>query len=354
MKFTTFALTALSLAATEVFAHPEKLTKENIRREAALAGRSTNKCAAAIEKRKAEIIAKRSQRLYERRVANGDIIPSSHGMSKRNTLQYTSIQNNTCLLAPETIFGPYGVDGEINRHDLRESQPGIDFYFDIGVMDINTCEPLEGASASIWHCNATGSYASFTGIDPDTSELLDGWEKRSDGTTDDETFLRGVQVSDSNGMIEFLTKFPGYYVSRSTHIHVAVQANASSGISYSQSAIQHVGQLFFEEDLLSQVYAVSPYSSHLETLNRTTNDEDSVLSSASEDGYNPFISVSLLGDSIEDGLVGYITIGVNATGEEIATTGTDVNPQGWIPTVSVGTAKLAEATAADAAAGYTS
>ncbi|KAI3543517.1 hypothetical protein CSPX01_06173 [Colletotrichum filicis] len=354
MKFTTLALAALSLAATEVIAHPEKLTKENAKKEAALAGRSTNKCAAAIEKRKAEIIAKRSQRLYERRVENGDILPNVHGMSKRNTLQYTSIQNNTCLLAPETIFGPYGVDGELVRHDLRETQSGIDFYLDIGIIDVETCEPLEGASASIWACNATGSYASFTGIDPDTSELLDGWSKRSDGTTDDETFLRGIQVSDEAGMIEFLTKFPGYYTSRSTHIHVAVQANASDGVGFSQSALQHVGQLFFEEDLLSQVYAVSPYSAHLETLNRTTNAEDSVLSSASEDGYSPFINVSLLGDTVEDGLVGYITIGVNSTGDSIATTGTDVNPQGWIPTVSVGTEKMAQATAADRAAGYTS
>ncbi|TDZ46888.1 hypothetical protein CTRI78_v008891 [Colletotrichum trifolii] len=196
---------------------------------------------------------------------------------------------------------------------------------------------LAGASGSIWHCNATGSCASFTGIDLDTSELLDGWSKRADGTTDDETFLRGVQISDTGGMIELLTKFPGYYVSRST-----------------QSTVQHVGQLLFEEDLLESVYAASPYAAHAETLDRTTNDEDSVLSSASEVGYSPFISVSVLGNGVEDGLVGYITIGVNSTGDGIATTGTDVNPQGWIPTVSVGTEKMAQATAADRATGYTS
>ena len=42
--------------------------------------------------------------------------------------------------------------------------------------------------------SATGSYSSYTGIDPDTSELLDGWSKRTDGTTDDETFLRRVHL----------------------------------------------------------------------------------------------------------------------------------------------------------------
>jgi protocatechuate 3,4-dioxygenase beta subunit len=38
------------------------------------------------------------------------------------------------------------------------------------------------------------------------SELLDGYSKRNDGTTDDETFLRGIQITDSEGMVEFLTK----------------------------------------------------------------------------------------------------------------------------------------------------
>lgn len=58
------------------------------------------------EKRKAEIIAKRSPRLYGRRVENGDFNPSIRGMSQRNELQYTRIQNNTCLLAAETISDP--------------------------------------------------------------------------------------------------------------------------------------------------------------------------------------------------------------------------------------------------------
>ncbi|RSL95644.1 hypothetical protein CDV31_013813 [Fusarium ambrosium] len=238
------------------------------------------------------------------------------------------------------------------RHDLRESQKGIDFYLDIGVIDIETCEPLQGTALTIWNCNATGSYSSFTGIDPDTSELLDGWTKRQDGTTDNETFLRGIQVTDENGMIEFLTKFPGYYITRTTHIHVTAQTNVSTGTSYSSSSVQHVGQLFFEETLLNRVYQHSPYNEHLATLNRTTNSEDSLYSSASSDGYSAVISVSQITKDIEDGLVGYITIGVNASAEAIAVTGGDVNPQGYLPTVSIDPSKYAEATRIDRADGY--
>lgn len=194
------------------------------------------------------------------------------------------------------------------RTDLREEQKGIDFYLDIGVIDTETCEPLESTALTIWMCNATGSYSSFTGIDPDTSSLLSGWTKNSDGTTDDETFLRGIQVTDAEGMVEFLTKFPGYYVTRTTHIHVTAQTNITNGTFYSQSKVQHIGQLFFEEELLNTVYALEPYAAHLDTLNRTTNAEDRLYSTASSEGYSAVISVSKLGDTVADGLVGYVSI----------------------------------------------
>ncbi|RMJ17432.1 hypothetical protein BHE90_002576 [Fusarium euwallaceae] len=352
MKIFNVILVALSLGTS--LAHPEKLTVDKAKAEAKLIGRSTNRCAAAIEKRKADILAKRASRLQARHLQNKQVT-NKHGNKGHlhsESLQYTTIQNDTCVLAPDTIWGPYGVDGEMVRHDLRESQKGIDFYLDIGVIDIETCEPLQGTALTIWNCNATGSYSSFTGIDPDTSELLDGWTKRQDGTTDNETFLRGIQVTDENGMIEFLTKFPGYYITRTTHIHVTAQTNVSTGTSYSSSSVQHVGQLFFEETLLNRVYQHSPYNEHLATLNRTTNSEDSLYSSASSDGYSAVISVSQITKDIEDGLVGYITIGVNASAEAIAVTGGDVNPQGYLPTVSIDPSKYAEATRIDRADGY--
>ncbi|KAF6797060.1 extracellular dioxygenase [Colletotrichum musicola] len=328
------------------------MTAEKAKSEAHLVGRSTNKCAATIEKRKADMLAKRSSRLHARRAATEHV--DARDLAQRDSLHYNTIQNNTCVLAPDTVWGPYGVDGEINRHDLRETQGGIDFYLDIGVIDIETCEPLQGTALTIWNCNATGSYSSFTGIDPDTSELLDGWTKRTDGTTDDETFLRGIQVTDENGIVEFLTKFPGYYITRTTHIHVTAQTNITNGTSYSASSIQHIGQLFFEEDLLNEVYAIKPYSAHLSTLNRTTNAEDSLYSDASSDGYSAVISVSQLTDDIADGLVGYITVGINSSAEGLAITGGGVNPQGYLPTVSVDASKLAQATAIDRADGYQS
>lgn len=109
MRFTTAAAAVALLSTSGVIAHPEHMTAEIAREEAKLAGRSTNKCARAIEQRKADIKEKRAQSLYRRRVESGHIQPDARSMTspvKRNTLQYQEIQNNTCVLAPDTIWGP--------------------------------------------------------------------------------------------------------------------------------------------------------------------------------------------------------------------------------------------------------
>lgn len=110
MKFTSAAALAL-LSTSGVVAHPEHMSEEVARGETKLSGRSASQCASAIEKRKAEIKEKRAQSLYRRRVESGHIKLDERSMTspvKRNTLQYQEIQNTTCALAPDTIWGPYG------------------------------------------------------------------------------------------------------------------------------------------------------------------------------------------------------------------------------------------------------
>ncbi|KAF8899727.1 Intradiol ring-cleavage dioxygenase [Mucidula mucida] len=272
---------------------------------------------------------------------------NSRGLEER--AKYAEIQNTTCVLAPDTIFGPYFVDGELYRRDVRENQEGLDMYLDIGLIDVNTCEPLSGAFIDMWHCNATGAYSGYTGINPDTVEAYEGVTVRADGTTDDETFLRGFTKTDESGIAEFLTIFPGYYASRTTHIHIAVHVNGTVSEdgtnTLAASSIQHVGQIFYEESLINQVYEMEPYSAHLETLTRVTNDEDSLYPSASSAGYSAVISTQLLGSTLADGLVGYITVGVDVSAVFDTS---DSNPIGVIPTVSLSPGAEASASALDA------
>ncbi|KAJ5557058.1 hypothetical protein N7494_000973 [Penicillium frequentans] len=351
MHFPILSGIALASVLAPAIAHPELVDHSKVPRHEVhhLNSRSTGACKVQIEARRQATAAKRGAKARTRREARG--VSDSHALSDRSI--YETIPNRTCILAPETVWGPYGIDNELHRHDVRESQSGINLYLDIGLIDVETCEPLPDAWLTIWACNATGSYSGFTGIDPDTSDLLSGFEKRTDGTTDDKTFLRGISKTDSEGMTEFLTIFPGYYISRTTHIHVTVQTNVTGkDTSYNQASVQHLGQLFFEEELINSVYQLQPYKDHLSTLNRTTNAEDSLYSTANSDGYSAVVSTALLGHVIADGLVGSITIGVNRSATPAETTGGSVNVVGYLPTASPTAGAQAAAYVIDAEEGY--
>src|SRR6185437_7550201 len=91
-----------------------------------------------------------------------------------------------------------------------------------------TCEPLPNVLLDFWHCNATGSYSSFTKLSPNTgfAELLDAMNiadfeiEVTDLHTDDTTFLRGMWPTDNEGVMEMKTIVPSFYSGRSIHIHV--------------------------------------------------------------------------------------------------------------------------------------
>jgi hypothetical protein len=159
-------------------------------------------------------------------------------------------------------------------------------------------------------------------------------------------------ATSDEGVAEFLTIFPGYYTTRATHIHLTVQTSVTNSSSYSAASVQHIGQLFFDQDLIDSVYKLSPYAAHLETLDIIENVNDSLYSAANADGYSSVVSVTQLGDDLADGLVGYITVGVNSTAAGLTTTGGSVNVLGVIPTVSVADSVRAAATSVDQADGY--
>lgn len=153
-------------------------------------------------------------------------------------------------------------------------------------------------------CNATGVYSGV---------VAQGNGNEDDATNIDETFLRGVQQTDEDGVVAFDSIFPGHYEGRATHIHVMVHAGAEAlpnGTLYSNTAM-HVGQMFFDQDLISEVSEVAPYSSNEQEL--TTNEDDSILGEEAATGADPFMTYVKLGDSIEDGILAWLAFGVDLT-----------------------------------------
>ncbi|KAH9897129.1 protocatechuate 3,4-dioxygenase beta subunit [Xylariomycetidae sp. FL2044] len=301
-------LAAGAALLTGALSHPHhELSTSEITRRSGLSRRCESSVAAMNRRR----WTKRN----DKRAASGNVTWSI----TTEAPYYDTIQNDTCILTETTTEGPYvWPQSQTLRQDITEDQPGIPMLLDIGVMDVETCEPLPDVLVDIWHCNATGSYSSFTGRDPNTpyEELLDQLNMTifDDLHTDSSTFLRGLWPTDVQGVTEFTTIVPGFYIERTIHIHVQVHEDyviRGNGTVASSNTVS-TGQLFMDEALSEQLMALEPYASHTE-IDRTTNDVDSIYAQQSANGYDPILSiVPMDGENVENGVIGYITIGVDS------------------------------------------
>lgn len=211
MRFSLAVTAGLFSAA---LAHPEALSRRELQRRSAISKRCEGATASFNRKRMAKRWAGAGNTTYQ---------------IYAEAPYYDSIQNDTCVLAPIVTQGPYvWPRSQTLRQDMSENQPGVPLWMDIGVIDINTCEPLPDVLINLWHCNATGSYSSFTGLSPNTpfpqlleqlgidiDEFVIG---ETDLHTDNSTFLRGMWPSNADGILEMKTTFPGFYVERSIHV----------------------------------------------------------------------------------------------------------------------------------------
>lgn len=125
--------------------------------------------------------------------------------------------NTSCILAPEVTDGPYYVVGEKMRSNVKEALycDGVDLFLEVQYIDVNTCEPVPAVAVDIWNCNATGTY----------SGILTSGNYASGGYNS--TYLRGIQLTDSDGVASFETIFPGHYSGRAVHTHLLSHTNAT-------------------------------------------------------------------------------------------------------------------------------
>jgi hypothetical protein len=112
-----------------------------------------------------------------------------------------SAQTLSCVVRPQLTEGPYFVDERLNRSDIRTdpvtntAKPGslLTLTFNVNRVSGNNCTALSGAYVDVWHCDALGTY----------SDVRDaGFDTRG------QKYLRGYQVTDSVGAVQFRTLYP--------------------------------------------------------------------------------------------------------------------------------------------------
>jgi protocatechuate 3,4-dioxygenase beta subunit len=172
-----------------------------------------------------EITRRQAMRMLAVTVGGTALLP-------RSAFAQSSLMNaDVCVITPETTEGPYYFDPALLRTDITEGRPGLPLSVTLQIVD-ESCAPLANARVDIWHCDAEGIYSGYNGFEG-------------------ETFMRGTQIADANGMVTFETVYPGWYPGRTPHIHFKVFPDQSRVLT---------GQIFFPDEVSDQVYASAPYS----------------------------------------------------------------------------------------------
>jgi protocatechuate 3,4-dioxygenase beta subunit len=128
----------------------------------------------------------------------------------------------TCRVTAEQTEGPFYFDVDRVRSDIREGREGATLRLGVRVRDADGCEPLPDAVVDVWHCDAEGSYSA-----------------------EGETYLRGAQVTNRQGVAEFTTVYPGWYPGRTIHIHAKVHLDRETVLTT---------QLYFDDTFSARVF----------------------------------------------------------------------------------------------------
>lgn len=210
----------------------------------------------------------------------------------------------TCVLLPDLTQGPYPTITQIERRDITEGLGGHPLRVGVQVVD-QSCTPIPNAVVEIWHCDVDGDYSAYA----------DGY------TTDDggpgTTFFRGSQTANDEGIVEFVTSYPGWYTGRAVHIHAKVHIDDSTVLTT---------QFFFDDDVNEAIFTEAPYAAHGDP--DTTNETDNIA------GGNPDEFGTLFGvadDAEISGSRALIVVGLDPTATSAGASGGGMGGGGTPP-----------------------
>ena len=166
---------------------------------------------------------------------------------------------------------------------------------DIDGDGVGSCTPLTKAKVDVWHANPQGIYSGV-----------------QDTGTGQNNYLRGYQMTDENGTVQFTTVYPGWYEGRAIHIHVKVR-----NFEGSNETLEWTSQFYLNNSINEQVHTKPPYNNH--GLVDMTNEEDFIYTGPSSDGLvktNTGQHLMLNLNEDEQGYTGTFNIGVNANQSE--------------------------------------
>ncbi|ROR91586.1 intradiol ring-cleavage dioxygenase [Nocardioides aurantiacus] len=204
---------------------------------------------------------------------------------------------------PEETAGPYPGDGSngpdvlsesgVVRSDITTSfgsasgtAEGVPLTIRMKVYDLNgeDATVLSGAAVYAWHADREGRYSMY------------------DDEVADQNYLRGVQVTDATGWVEFTSIFPSCYAGRWPHVHFEVYAEAEAATGGGEKL--RTSQLALPQDVCETVYATEGYEASVQNLGQVSLASDMVFS----DGYS--LQMAKVTGSLDEGYTATLNVPV--------------------------------------------
>lgn len=199
-----------------------------------------------------------------------------------------------CRLLPEAVEGPFYFDPELLRRDIRDGKDGQKIELVLKIVDGASCEPIPGARVDIWHADARGVYSGY-----------DGQGDQRETSAKGETYLRGTQFSETDGLVRFTSIYPGWYPGRTPHIHVKIFIDDKTVLT---------GQAYFPTDLSNRIYkTIAPYNQR--PVADTDNKNDWLFNKAISEGGGIVMTAESKTDAERDELIVSLVIAVDKTGQ---------------------------------------
>lgn len=183
-----------------------------------------------------------------------------------------------CVAIPRSTAGPFPGDGSIPgqgrvanalalvgimRRDISASvgggaavAQGVALELALRLTDAD-CRPLPGAAIYVWQCDREGRYSMYSpGVE-------------------DQDYLRGVQVADAQGLVQFRSVFPGAYPGRWPHVHFETFRSLADAGTHARRL--KVSQFALPRAACEAAYAAPGYGDSASALKRMRLERDGIF-----------------------------------------------------------------------------
>jgi protocatechuate 3,4-dioxygenase beta subunit len=172
---------------------------------------------------------------------------SAVAMAAMGVEQAWAQTSRRCVLTPEAGEGPFYLDPKLLRSDITSGKPGAPLQLALQVVRSEDCATLANARVDVWHADAIGLYSGYakqSGVGGVSPEAAVGQQ-----------YLRGTQITDASGNVQFRTIFPSWYGGRTPHVHFKVFLGGNEVVA---------SQIFFADEMSKEIFAQwDPYRAHV-------------------------------------------------------------------------------------------